>query len=47
MVNKSVLDLYKAYLVNVAKKEGRPFRMPNDSSSLEERPDFKFFIVLS
>jgi hypothetical protein len=46
MVNKSVLDLYKAYLVNVAKKEGRPFRMPNDSSTLEERPDFKFFIVL-
>jgi hypothetical protein len=46
MVNKLTFDLYKSYLVKIAEKEGRPFRLPKTSKTLEERSDFSFFIVL-
>jgi hypothetical protein len=46
MVNKLTFDLYKSYLVKVAEKEGRPFRLPKTTKTLEERTDCSFFIVL-
>jgi hypothetical protein len=46
MVSSSVFILYKAYLVKVAEREGRPFRLPKNTKTLEERSDLSFFIVL-
>ena len=39
-------DIYKEYLINVAKKEGRPFRLPKDESKFIERPDYTLFYGL-
>jgi hypothetical protein len=47
MVNKHTFDLYKSYLVKVAEIEGRPFRLPKSTKTLEERSDCSFFVVLS
>lgn len=47
MANKLTFDLYKSYLVKVAEREGRPFRLPKTSKTLEERSDFSFFVVLA
>jgi hypothetical protein len=46
MVSSKVFNLYKSYLVKVAQREGRPFRLPKNTKTLEERSDLSFFIVL-
>jgi hypothetical protein len=42
----SILSIYREYLVNVAERECRPFRLPKNTNSLEKRNDYPFFIVL-
>jgi len=46
MVNNTVFNLYRSFLVKIAEREGRPFRLPKSIKTLEERPDVSFFYVL-
>jgi hypothetical protein len=46
MASNITFDLYKSYLVKVAEKEGRPFRLPKTTKTLEGRSDYSFFVVL-
>jgi hypothetical protein len=39
-------ELYKQYLVQIATKEGRPFRLPKNVSALDKRTDASFFYAL-
>jgi hypothetical protein len=41
-----LFHVYKQYLVQIASKEGRPFRLPTSITSLEKRTDAPFFYVL-
>jgi hypothetical protein len=47
MENKLLFESYKQYLVKIAEKEGRPFRLPKNLNSLEGRSDSSFFYVFS
>lgn len=47
IINKHIFDVYKSYLIKIAQREGRPFRLPKNTKSLEERQDSSFFVVLS
>jgi hypothetical protein len=47
MENELLFKVYKSYIVKVAEKEGRAFRLPKDMSTLEKRTDLSFFIVLT
>ena len=40
-------SVYKSYLVQLAKRSGRPFRIPESYQSLETRNDYKLFLCLS
>jgi hypothetical protein len=42
----NLLIIYKEYLVKVASRECRPFRLPKNLNSLEKRNDYSFFLVL-
>lgn len=39
-------EVYKQYLIQIANKESRPFRLPKTNISLLERTDQSFFFVL-
>ena len=39
--------VYRHYLVKVAEKAGRPFRIPNNYETLQKRNDYELFVVLS
>ena len=45
-MGNSLLSIYQEYLVQVAERECRPFRLPKNTSSLEKRNDYSFFLVL-
>jgi hypothetical protein len=42
----NLLTIYREYLVQVAERECRPFRLPKSTDSLEKRNDYSFFLVL-
>lgn len=47
MESKLLFESYKQYLIKIAEKEGRPFRLPKNTKTLENRSDYSFFIVFS
>jgi len=47
MENRFLLLVYREYLIQVASREGRPFRLPTTTNTLRDRADYRMFAALA